>query len=73
MVFRFLMKFDNFLKLLCITLLFLYACTSNQLTNTADSCIIFDEKKSFSFHQKLCNYQQYLLTDLKYMHIKITM
>ena len=41
------MKFDNFLKLLCITLLFLYACTSNQLTNTADSCIIFDEKKSW--------------------------
>ena len=47
MVFRFIMKFDNFLKLLCITLLFLYACTSNQLTNTADSCIIFDEKKSW--------------------------
>ncbi len=47
MVFRFIMKFDNFLKLLCITLLFLYACTSNQLTNTADSCTIFDEKKSW--------------------------
>jgi len=47
MVFRFIMKFDNFLKLLCIALLFLYACTSNQLTNTADSCIIFDEKKSW--------------------------
>ena len=47
MVFKFIMKFDNFLKLLCITLLFLYACTSNQLTNTADSCIIFDEKKSW--------------------------
>ena len=47
MVFRLIMKFDNFLKLLCITLLFLYACTSNQLTNTADSCIIFDEKKSW--------------------------
>ena len=41
MVFRFIMKFDNLLKLLCITLLFLYACTSNQLTNSADSCIIF--------------------------------
>ena len=47
MIFRFIMKFDIFLKLLCIALLFLYACTSNQLTNTADSCIIFDEKKSW--------------------------
>ena len=45
MVFRFVTKIDNFLKIMFITLLFLYACTSNQLTNTADSCIIFDEKK----------------------------
>ena len=47
MVFKFFMKFDNFLKIICISTLFLYACTSNQLTNTADSCIIFDEKKKW--------------------------
>ena len=41
------MKFDICLKIICISILFLYACTSNQLTNTADSCIIFDQKKNW--------------------------
>ena len=45
MIFRSLMRLDNVLKIACISIIFLYACTSNQLTNTADSCIIFDEKK----------------------------
>ena len=47
MIFRYLMKLDNFLKLICISILFLYACTSNQLINTADSCIIFEQKKNW--------------------------
>ena len=47
MIFRYLMKLDNFLKLTCISILFLYACTSNQLINTADSCIIFEQKKNW--------------------------
>ena len=47
MIFRYLMKLDNFLKLTCISVLFLYACTSNQLINTADSCIIFEQKKNW--------------------------
>ena len=47
MIFRYFMKLDNFLKLTCISILFLYACTSNQLINTADSCIIFEQKKNW--------------------------
>ena len=47
MIFKFLMKLDNFLKITCISIIFLYACTSNQLINTADSCIIFDQKKNW--------------------------
>ena len=47
MIFRYLMKLDNFLKLICISILFLYACTFNQLINTADSCIIFEQKKNW--------------------------
>ena len=47
MIFRYLMKLDNFLKITCISILFLYACTSNQLINTADSCIIFEQKKNW--------------------------
>ena len=39
------MNFENFLKILCISVIFLYACTSNKLVNTADSCIIFDQKQ----------------------------
>ncbi len=39
------MNFENLLKILCISIIFLYACTSNKLINTADSCILFDQKK----------------------------
>ena len=39
------MKFENLLKIACISIIFLYACTSNKAINTADSCIIFDQKK----------------------------
>jgi len=41
------MTFDNLLKLLCILFIFIVACTSNQQVNTADSCIIFDQKKNW--------------------------
>ena len=47
MIFRYLMKVDNCFKIICISIIFLYACTSNQLVNTADSCIIFDQKKNW--------------------------
>ncbi len=39
------MKFNNFLIYICIFFLYLNACTKNTLINTADSCIIFNEKK----------------------------
>ena len=39
------MKFDNFLALLSIMFIFAVACTSVEFTNTADSCILFKEKK----------------------------
>ena len=41
------MKLDNFLKLISILFIFVIACTSNQHINTADSCIIFEEKKNW--------------------------
>jgi len=41
------MNLDNFLKIICISFIFTYACTSNQLINTTDSCIIFDQKKNW--------------------------
>ena len=41
------MTFDNLLKLLSILFIFIVACTSNQQINTADSCIIFDQKKNW--------------------------
>ena len=41
------MRLYNLFKIICISIIFLYACTSNQLTNTADSCIIFDQKKNW--------------------------
>ncbi len=47
MIFMSFMRLDNLLKIICISIIFLYACTSNQLTNTADSCIIFDQKKNW--------------------------
>tara|TARA_Y100000590_G_scaffold372768_1_gene436021 strand:- start:9 stop:623 length:615 start_codon:yes stop_codon:yes gene_type:complete len=39
------MKIDNILILLSISLLYLTACTTVKTTNTADSCIIFEENK----------------------------
>ena len=47
MIFMSFMRLDNLLKIICISIIFLYACTSNQLTNTADSCIIFDQMKNW--------------------------
>ncbi len=41
------MKLDNCFKIISISILFLYACSSNQLINSADSCIIFDQKKNW--------------------------
>jgi len=41
------MSLDNFLKLISILSIFVVACTSNQQINTADSCIIFDQKKNW--------------------------
>ena len=41
------MSLDNFLKLLSILFIFVVACTSNQQINTADSCIIFEQKKNW--------------------------
>ena len=47
MLIRGFMTFDNLLKLLSILFIFIVACTSNQQINTADSCIIFDQKKNW--------------------------
>ncbi len=41
------MSFDNLLKLISILFIFLVACTSNKQINTANSCIIFDQKKNW--------------------------
>lgn len=41
------MKLDNFFILLSMLLIFTVACSSLDVTNTADSCIIFKEKKSW--------------------------
>ena len=41
------MHFENLLILLSIILIFVAACTSKKLTNTADSCILFKEKKNW--------------------------
>ena len=41
------MQVENLLIALSIILIFVVACTSMKLTNTADSCIIFDEKKNW--------------------------
>ena len=45
MVIKAFMNLENLLKISCISIIFLYACTSNKLLDTADSCIIFDQKK----------------------------
>ena len=41
------MSSDRILKLISILFIFLIACTSSQQINTADSCIIFDEKRNW--------------------------
>ena len=41
------MPLDKFLKILSILFIFIVACTSNIQINTADSCIIFEQKKSW--------------------------
>ena len=60
MIFMSFMRLDNLLKVICISIIFLYACTSNQLTNTADSCIIFDQKKNW--YKSTKKSYDYLLT-----------
>ena len=47
MILRLLMRFENILILFSITFIFLYACTSTNNINTADSCIIFKEKRNW--------------------------
>ena len=42
-----LMSLDRLLKLVSILFIFVIACTANQQINTADSCIIFDQKKNW--------------------------
>ena len=41
------MNFENILKLSCIIFIFFVACTTNQQINTANSCIIFEQKKNW--------------------------
>ena len=47
MIIKWIMKFDNFLIFASILFIFIVACTSNQQINSANSCIIFDEKKNW--------------------------
>ena len=47
MLLGFKMSLNTFLKLLSILFIFVVACTSNQQINTADSCIIFEQKKNW--------------------------
>ena len=47
MIFSWIMNFENILKLACIIFIFFVACTTNQQINTANSCIIFEQKKNW--------------------------
>ena len=47
MIFSWIMNFENILKLTCIIFIFFVACTTNQQINTANSCIIFEQKKNW--------------------------
>ena len=47
MIFSWIMNFENILKLVCIVFIFFVACTTNQQINTANSCIIFEQKKNW--------------------------
>ena len=52
MLIRFFMHLEKLLIALSIILIFVVACTSKKLTNTADSCILFNEKKEMRKFQK---------------------
>ena len=41
------MRLDKFFILLSIIFIFVVACSSNELKSTADSCIIFEQKKNW--------------------------
>ena len=45
MLIKWIMNFQNLLKIACILFIFFVACTTNQQINTANSCIIFEQKK----------------------------
>ena len=47
MLIKNLMNTERFFKLVAILFIFLVACTSNKVINTADSCIIFEQKKNW--------------------------
>ena len=47
MLFKLFMKIDNILIVFSLILIFVISCTNIEPTNTADSCIIFSEKKSW--------------------------
>ena len=47
MIFRFFMKGENILISLSLVLIFIVACSSMDLKNTSDSCILFDQKKNW--------------------------
>jgi len=47
MIFSWIMNFENILKLTSIIFIFFVACTTNQQINTANSCIIFEQKKNW--------------------------
>ena len=47
MIFSWIMNYENILKLSCIIFIFFVACTNNQQINTANSCIIFEQKKNW--------------------------
>ena len=47
MLFKIFMKIDNILIVFSLILIFVISCTNIEPTNTADSCIIFNEKKSW--------------------------
>ena len=47
MILRYLMRLDNFLILTSILFIFVVACTSVDNFDTADSCILFKEKKNW--------------------------
>ena len=45
MIFNKLFKIDTYLFIFWITIIFIYSCTNVKPESTADSCILFEEKK----------------------------